>query len=214
MSLSLRISSRRCSSGRYLVTLLFRPSCRYTSSAVMRRRTCSRCRTMHRSRHRIAALYELLKLGSSMRKSRMGTLSMLASLCFSMDTAVHAPSSSILSHAFGPSGLGFAEAGMRPSAPEVTSLSCATMTLPTSSEPFGTCTMALSCSDSVPVREMGRDGGFAELETAPPADAGAPREGGRAGGGGIAPAPARSVKSTLLVLRRYAPGSSATLQDA
>ena len=34
----------------------------------------------------IAALYELLKLGSSMRKSRMGTRSMLASLCFSMDT--------------------------------------------------------------------------------------------------------------------------------
>ena len=172
---------------------------------------------MHRSRHRIAALYELLKLGSSMRKSRMGTRSMLASLCFSMDTAVQAPSSSILSHALGPSGLGFAEAappGMRPSAPELTSLSCATMTLPTSSEPFGTCTMALSCSDSVPLREIGRDGGFAELGTAPPADAGAPREGGRAGGGGIAPAPARSVKSTLLVLRRYVPGSSAMLQDA
>ena len=75
--------------------------------------------------------------------------------------------------------------------------------------------MALSCSDSVPLREIGRDGGFEELTgTAPPADAGAPREGGRAGGGGIAPAPARSVKSTLLVLRRYVPGSSAMLQDA
>ena len=52
------------------------------------------------------------------------------------------------------------------------------------------------------------------MGTAPPAEAGAPREGGRAGGGGIAPAPARSVKSTLLVLRRYVPGCSAVLQDA
>ena len=46
---------------------------------------------MHRSRHKMAAEYELLKLGSSIRRSRIGTRSMDASLCFSIDTATHAP---------------------------------------------------------------------------------------------------------------------------
>ena len=53
--------------------------------------------------------------------------------------------------------------GITPSTPDVASLSCATMTLPTSSEPFGTCTMALSCSVSVPVRLIGRDWGAESL---------------------------------------------------
>ena len=109
-------------------------------------------------------------------------------------------SSSIFNHAFGPKGRGFAVGaapapGITPSTPDVASLSCATMTLPTSSEPFGTCTMALSCSVSVPVRLIGRDWDAESLD--------GPRDCGRGGGGGMAAtALPMSVKSTLLVLRR------------
>ena len=63
---------------------------------------------MHRSRHKIAAEYELLKFGSSMRRSLMGTRSRLERLCLSMVTGVQMPSSFIFNHAFGPMARGFA----------------------------------------------------------------------------------------------------------
>ena len=89
MSFSLRIISLRCSSGRIRVTVYDRPSCMNTESDVIKSRTCSMCITMHRSRHKIAALYESLRLGSSIRKSRMGTPRCCASRCLSICTGTH-----------------------------------------------------------------------------------------------------------------------------
>jgi hypothetical protein len=105
ISFSLRIKSRLCSSGRIFITVYERPSCMKMFSLVINSRTCSMCITMHRSRHKIAAEYESLRLGSSIRKSRIGTPRCCANLCLSIVTGVQTPSSLILSQARGPAAV-------------------------------------------------------------------------------------------------------------